>query len=164
MCVGAVVLTTLVGSYLYFNCEIETEDGEKIKLRDAIVNMLNSPAWREFADAMGILFQRLRHHGFADTFRTFIDLADVEGEQRSLEILGLEKGATEAQVKRAYKKLVVRYHPDKNKEEGTAERFMEIQKAYETLGKIFRSRREKEEQGPGERDRGPRGKRGHEEF
>lgn len=30
------------------------------------------------------------------------------------EVLGLAKGATEADIKKAYKKLAVRWHPDKN--------------------------------------------------
>ena len=37
--------------------------------------------------------------------------------------LGLEKGATDSQIKRSYKKLAMQYHPDKNKEAGADEKF-----------------------------------------
>lgn len=49
------------------------------------------------------------------------------------EILGLEKTATEADIKRAYRKLAAKYHPDVNKDKDATEKFKEIQGAYEIL-------------------------------
>ncbi len=49
------------------------------------------------------------------------------------QILGLEKGASEDDIKKAYRALAKQYHPDKNKEAGAEEKFKEIGKAYETL-------------------------------
>lgn len=49
------------------------------------------------------------------------------------EDLGLHKGASEQDIKRAYRKLAAKYHPDVNKESGSDEKFKKITNAYETL-------------------------------
>ena len=49
------------------------------------------------------------------------------------EVLGLSKGASAAEIKKAYRKLSKQYHPDINKEEGAEEKFKEITEAYEIL-------------------------------
>lgn len=48
-------------------------------------------------------------------------------------MLGLEKDAQAAEMKRAYRKLVRKYHPDHNKSEDAEEKFKEVQEAYEVL-------------------------------
>jgi len=50
------------------------------------------------------------------------------------EVLGLQKGAGEEEIKKAYRKLAVKYHPDKNPGDKTAEeKFKELGEAYEVL-------------------------------
>ncbi|MCL4339062.1 J domain-containing protein [Patescibacteria group bacterium] len=49
------------------------------------------------------------------------------------EILGVQKGASEAEIKRAYRKLALEWHPDRNKSAEATEKFKEINKAYEVL-------------------------------
>lgn len=49
------------------------------------------------------------------------------------EILGISKDSTKEDIKKAYRKLVKKYHPDVNKEEGSEEKFKEVQEAYEVL-------------------------------
>lgn len=49
-------------------------------------------------------------------------------------ILGIKKGASAEDIKKSYRKLSLKFHPDKNDgDEFFAERFKEIQEAYETL-------------------------------
>lgn len=49
------------------------------------------------------------------------------------DILGVAKGATEDELKKAYRRLARKYHPDVNKEAGAEEQFKEVQKAYDVL-------------------------------
>lgn len=49
------------------------------------------------------------------------------------EILGVSRSADKEEIKRAYRRLARKYHPDVNKESGAEERFKEINRAYEVL-------------------------------
>lgn len=50
------------------------------------------------------------------------------------EVLGLQKGASEADVKKAYRKMAMKHHPDKNQGDKAAEeKFKEVNEAYEML-------------------------------
>ncbi|NBV28207.1 molecular chaperone DnaJ [bacterium] len=49
------------------------------------------------------------------------------------ELLGVARGSTEKEIKKAYQKLAMKYHPDRNKDSEATERFKEINWAYELL-------------------------------
>jgi len=49
------------------------------------------------------------------------------------EILGVDRSTDKEEIKRAYRRLARKYHPDVNKEAGADERFKEINRAYEVL-------------------------------
>lgn len=49
------------------------------------------------------------------------------------EILGLNKTATADEIKKAYRKLALEFHPDRNKSAGATEKFKEASNAYEVL-------------------------------
>ena len=48
-------------------------------------------------------------------------------------LLGVNKSCSDADLKKAYRRLAKKYHPDVNKEAGAEEKFKEIQKAYDVL-------------------------------
>ncbi|HKB49398.1 MAG TPA: DnaJ domain-containing protein, partial [Ktedonobacterales bacterium] len=50
------------------------------------------------------------------------------------EVLGVQRNASEDEIKKAFRRLARQYHPDVNKEKGAEARFKEINEAYEVLG------------------------------
>ena len=51
------------------------------------------------------------------------------------EVLGVSKSATADEIKKAYRRLAMKYHPDRNKDDGEASesKFKEAKEAYEVL-------------------------------
>ena len=68
---------------------------------------------------------------------------NVKGASKAYAVLGLTESATEAEIKKAYRKLILEYHPDTIAAKGMADefkeyaikRFREVQEAYETICK-----------------------------
>jgi molecular chaperone DnaJ len=51
------------------------------------------------------------------------------------QVLGIHRGATQAEIKAAFRRLAVQHHPDKNQSDSAAQaRFTEINRAYQILG------------------------------
>lgn len=48
-------------------------------------------------------------------------------------VLGIARGASEDEIKKAYRKQALRHHPDKNKSPGAEDKFKEIAEAYDVL-------------------------------
>ena len=49
------------------------------------------------------------------------------------DVLGVDRSASDAEIKSAFRKLAKKYHPDLNKEPDAAEKFKEVQEAYDVL-------------------------------
>lgn len=67
-----------------------------------------------------------------DIVRSTESVANVEAEDY-YEVLGVNRLATLSEIRKAYRKLAQKYHPDKNKDEDAAAKFRRIQDAYDTL-------------------------------
>ncbi|QDU35582.1 Curved DNA-binding protein [Poriferisphaera corsica] len=57
------------------------------------------------------------------------------------ETLGVSRDSSADEIKRAFRKLAQKFHPDMNKEAGAEDRFKEINEAYEVLGDADKRRR-----------------------
>jgi len=60
-------------------------------------------------------------------------IREVSCEEDYYEILGVSKNAQNKDIKRAFRKLAMQYHPDKNKDPKAQEKFRQIAEAYEVL-------------------------------
>ena len=55
-------------------------------------------------------------------------------EKDFYEVLGVERSASEDEIKKAYRQLALKYHPDKNPgDESAEEKFKEIQDAFDRI-------------------------------
>jgi len=65
------------------------------------------------------------------------ETVDIENKDKSKEdlyaIIGLQKGASANDIRLAYKKLAIQYHPDRNKDAEATEKFQQISRAYAIL-------------------------------
>lgn len=68
---------------------------------------------------------------FVFSFVCFIFL--ISAERDFYKILNVKRTATSAEIKRAYRKLSLKYHPDKNSAPDAAQKFAEIAAAYDVL-------------------------------
>jgi len=65
---------------------------------------------------------------------TFVSKAEPVVVRDFYEVLGVEQDITDKAIKKAFRKLSIKYHPDRNPSEEAAEIFAEIRNAYEVLG------------------------------
>ncbi|KAL4347659.1 hypothetical protein GQ457_17G006360 [Hibiscus cannabinus] len=70
------------------------------------------------------------------TFSLLLALLVLHAEAKTIDpykVLGVEKNASQREIQKAFHKLSLKYHPDKNKSKGAQEKFSEINNAYDIL-------------------------------
>lgn len=98
----------------------------------------SSPALRLPSLALLLLSTLLVMLSFPGDFASFALAAPAggagTGNRDFYKILELQRSATEAQIKKAYRKLSMKYHPDKNGgAKDAADKFQDVAAAYEAL-------------------------------
>ncbi len=61
------------------------------------------------------------------------DLYMTTSKRDYYEVLGISRNASEEDIKKAFRKLALEYHPDRNRSEGAESRFKEVNEAYQVL-------------------------------
>ena len=84
-------------------------------------------------------------NGFWSTWSQLVDSLDPFGERNALRVLGLDKGASQEEIRGKYRELSKVHHPDKvqgtpEEKEAAQEKFVAIQQAYEKLSTLKRQR------------------------
>lgn len=139
------LIFVLFASLLCFNCTVESE-GETVKCRDALRRFFTSPLWQDIVASLRQIRESIQEHGWEHISETVILLMDPTGELHALTVLGINKGATDDEIKRAYRNLAREHHPDKNKDKSQEERdaaeikFMEVQEAYSVLAEKLKKK------------------------
>mmetsp|Transcript_27123 Transcript_27123/g.57609 ORF Transcript_27123/g.57609 Transcript_27123/m.57609 type:complete len:298 (-) Transcript_27123:243-1136(-) len=133
-------------------------NGTKVYLREAIKNAIHSDFWEEFD------WEKFReesssggfgHGGFGEGGgrggEYLKNAFDLGGERAARRTLGVPANASHAEVRSAYRRLALRYHPDKigsdasEAEASEAQRkFVSVQEAYEVLNGVEQRRKKKE--------------------
>ena len=132
------VFTAAAGTGLAFHGKVTVDvNGQKqtFSFYEAVENAIKSEA---FADLKGTLSDMYygTYSGNHERWKQFKRKMDVSGEMRYLQILELEEGATAQEIKAAYRRMALRWHPDKydGSDRDHAQRmFYQVQEAYEKL-------------------------------
>jgi len=86
LCTANLLMTVMLISALYYNCSVTTRDGTEVPLRDAIHNMIVSPAWSEVRLTAGRLFHCLVHEGLRKFVSELRIVLDPEGENSAYRV------------------------------------------------------------------------------
>ena len=101
-------------------------------------NLDQDKVLERIAQQMGMAqmdFERIRQAGKQQRQGYASSRQSVNYSDQAYQVLGVKKGVTAEELKKAYRKLVLKYHPDKTAlaKEQAAAKFQEVQEAYDSL-------------------------------
>lgn len=114
-------------------------NGEKVDMTffEACENVIHSEAFEHLWSTLYSMYNGTQHEeSYEKRWERFSSDLDVSGRRRYLKVLHLPNDATEKDIKAAYRRLVLQWHPDKytgNDREHANAMFYKIQDAYEKL-------------------------------
>ena len=138
------MLVSVASSYVYFNAILKTEDGKTIKLREAFEK---SPLWEQnkiaFFELLGAAYGSWETDGFRGVWNKLKDVVDRDEERHAYDVLGLEQRTEFEEVRKKYKQLMWKWHPDHNKGEQIAmDEFIKYQSTYKVLERIHKQKKD----------------------
>jgi hypothetical protein len=145
------VFVCVCGSYIYWNATLETVDGDNVKvyyyLKDQV---FNSEHWKKFKTTLlefpRNCYESWRIGGFEGAKKYLFELIDLEGEYDAYDTLGVERGAAFEEVRKRYKELATKWHPDHHKGEEmkmkVQDKMIQYNKAYKVLEGIHKERKQ----------------------
>ncbi|KAI9079350.1 hypothetical protein K1719_038649 [Acacia pycnantha] len=107
--------------------------GPSLLLQNLANSSLPNSAFSRRCDFNPLLFQSGSCWNYRKYTRDSISLLKASRRESPYEVLGVSPSATADEIKKAYRKLALKYHPDVNKEDKAQEKFMRIKHAYNTL-------------------------------
>ena len=85
----AAIYGSLWSSVLLHNTYVTTSDGEKVRLKNAVTNFFNSPAWSHTKETLLQLYQYVQKEGWEEAWKEFVVAIDPEGETHAFKVLSV---------------------------------------------------------------------------
>jgi tetratricopeptide (TPR) repeat protein len=115
-------------------------EGDSRRERDYAYGQHNSSSrrWGSFSDrganSRTTYNNATRGRGTSSDEEYILSPKSMAAEKNHYKVLGLQSNASDGDIKKAYKKLALKYHPDKNKDDDAVDTFRRVKEAYEVLG------------------------------
>jgi len=106
---------------------------EALAAAEAAETMLGEVPLDDMAAILRLLRERLRRAADGNEKNETAGKPKRAAPTDMYAVLGISKNSTAAEIKRAYRQLALKYHPDKNKDPEAVQIFLDVQKAYQIL-------------------------------